>query len=298
MNKQQRGFTLIELIIVMVVTAIVVLMISAIINRPLTSYFDTQRRADLAERAQSAINRMTIELETPLPYSLRVSTSGKTLEFMPIVGLGRYRDSVGRKEIILKPNAPDDAFDSIGPPIPTGTNQGRVVVNNTSAATLYATAIGGTNSGVITTAANLLDVKPCIIDGKTDIDCDDGGGGFDPEVRLTLLSPHTFDQGGSGSPNKRFYIVNDAVTYHCDLAAGTVMRYQGYTLSDTQIEAPALLAAGTNTGLLSSGVTDCKFVVNPGSGTFRAPTVTVLLTVEKDGESATLVKEVQQWNAP
>ncbi len=309
MNRQQRGFTLIELIIVMIVTAIVVVMISTIISRPLTTYFDTQRRADLAERAQVAINRMTIELENPLPYSVRVTNGGKTLEFMPAIAAGRYWDGNGiNKDNELFAKKPDDAFNHLGQfstalTADINATATRIVVNNTSATTLYADATDTVTKdiGVITALDNGLVITPdCVIDGnKNDEDCADGGGA-NPETvdRLTLARGHTFDPSGSGSPQNRFYLVRDAVTYHCDLATETLMRYQGYTLAAIQPNTVASLIAGASQGTLASGVTDCQFVVDSGNGTYRAPLVTMTLTMESDGESVTLVKEVMQWNAP
>jgi MSHA biogenesis protein MshO len=297
MNKQQRGFTLIELIIVMVVTAIVVLMISAIINRPLTSYFDTQRRADLAERAQSAINRMTIELEAPLPYSLRVSTSGRTLEFMPIVGVGRYRDGSAGNENELGVRNPDDAFNHLGDMVDS-VSAGRLAINNTSATTLYNQAFANTDVGVITASGNDVDISDCFIDSTNDKNCVDGGSVIEVVDRITLDRQHRFDPSGSGSPSKRFYVVSDPVTYHCDIVAGTITRYQGYNISASIIEDTTTLSASTSVGLLASNVSDCNFSINLGGGSFSAPLVTLKLTLGTNDENTTLIKEVQQWNAP
>lgn len=272
MTRRQRGFTMIELIIVMVVTAIVVVMISAIITRPLTGYFDTQRRADLADRGQAAINRMAIELENSVPNSVRISVTGTSIEFMPVLGAGRYR-STGAGKLIEKNNSNSEFYTMTSLPIKIFSDT-RIVV---APKNYYVDA----TSSLADSVSDKISIK---IDLPTD---PNRGANF---IRLT--PPPTF---AGGSPSKRFYLARDAVTYNCDIGASTIKRYTGYPLTATQTAIPA---SATSTSTLASGVTACTFSLKAPTAAANFPIVIIRLEMAVDGESMTLFKEVPLWNAP
>lgn len=86
--KTGRGFTLIEMIVAMVLTAIVAGMISIFIARPVEGYIDSARRAELSDVADLALKRITLEVRDALANSVRTTTS--RLEFVPVRSVGRY----------------------------------------------------------------------------------------------------------------------------------------------------------------------------------------------------------------
>lgn len=81
--RSQSGFTLVEAIVAMVVFGIAVALIGMFIRFPIQSYFDTERRARLTDRADTALRRMTRDLRLALPNSVRVMQDGAVqyLEF-------------------------------------------------------------------------------------------------------------------------------------------------------------------------------------------------------------------------
>jgi len=284
----------------MIVTSIVVVMISAIISRPLTGYFDTQRRADLADRGQAAINRMAFELENSVPNSVRIS--GTTIEFMPVLSAGRYRSGGAQKVHVLtktkiknNPPASPLTFNSLGG-VTIGSNN-RIVINNTTASILYADATDASPyTGVITAPApaNGITTSDCWVDSNSDVDCADGLTGKPKETRITIARGHEFNASGNGSPSKRFYLAKDAVTYNCDTGATTLKRYTGYPLVATQVAIPTATSIST----LATGVTACTFSLKAPSAAANLPIVIISLEMTADGEKMTLFKEVQLWNAP
>ncbi len=278
MNKHQRGFTLIELIIVMIVTSIVVVMISAIISRPLTGYFDTQRRADLADRGQAAINRMAFELENSVPNSVRIigTVTDTSIEFMPVLDAGRYR-STGAGKLIEKNNSNSEFYTMTSLDIKTFSDT-RIVVAPKNYYVDATSSVPDSVSDKIT------------ITITTPTDSNRGAN------LIELLPYPTF---AGGSPSKRFYLAKDAVTYHCDLTTKTLMRYQGYTLAAAQPNTVALLTTGGGKqGTLATGVTACTFSLKAPSAAANLPIVIISLEMTADGEKMTLFKEVQLWNAP
>src|SRR5690606_38103456 len=89
--------TLVELIMVIALAGIVAVMISTVMSRPLQSFVDQSRRAELTDLAATALNRMARDIRLAVPNSLR-NESGcspgsecRTLEFLEISAGGRYR---------------------------------------------------------------------------------------------------------------------------------------------------------------------------------------------------------------
>jgi len=92
--KWQRGFTLIEMITVVVVLGIVSVIGAGFIVNATISYQQTQSRALLVNTSRQALERMTRQLRGALPYSVRVTNGGNCVQFMPIAAAGFYREPV------------------------------------------------------------------------------------------------------------------------------------------------------------------------------------------------------------
>src|SRR2546422_10495664 len=87
-RRRLRGVTLIEMIIAMVITGIVVAM-SIFFANPLQQAVDTTTRAELADIADNALQRIGRDVRLALPNSVR--TNGTVIEFIPLRTGGRYR---------------------------------------------------------------------------------------------------------------------------------------------------------------------------------------------------------------
>src|SRR5699024_3808677 len=88
----QRGLTLIEAIIVMVITGIIAAVVAVFIRAPVQGYVDSVQRAELSDVADTALRRMTRDLRRALPNSVRISTDGQAVEFLLTKSGGRYLD--------------------------------------------------------------------------------------------------------------------------------------------------------------------------------------------------------------
>jgi MSHA biogenesis protein MshO len=272
---RSRGVTLLEMIIVISITAILAGVVAVFISRPVESYADATRRAEMTDIADTALRRMTRDLRTALPNSIRTTTLAGVLylEFLPMTGGGRYRaqaqsDGTGNA---LDFNLPVDAsFDVIGtmPALVLGDS---IVIYNLSASGVVANAYSGDNR---------RDYAPPV-------------AGSTITITPTAL-PYPF-----ASPGNRFQVVREPVTYACSPAPGAreLRRYWGYPIQAAQPTPPTPPLAGSN-ALLASEIETCSFIYEADSAARRTGVVHVQLEIKRDNEVIRLFQQVHVSNVP
>lgn len=261
------GFTLVELVVVIVITGIVAALGGMLISSPIQGYIDLSRRAELVDAADNSLHRMQRDIRQALPNSIRVSTGGLTLELLHTVDGGRYR-AQGPGNILDFAQAADSDFDVLGELDDDPIAGQQLVVYNIAASESSGNAYSGDNRREI--VAGAVGVKNFV--------------NFTP-----TLAPFPFQ-----SPYQRFFLVDQAVSYVCtpSLAGGTLMRYAGYAITDPQP------TSGLGTGsLLANHVTACAFTYTGGSSQ-RAGLVMLQLTLADQGEAITLLQQTHVDNAP
>ena len=119
-TNSPRGFTLIELILVIVLIGILSVVATVFILPPFQAAADIERRATLVDAADLAVNRITREVRNALPNSLRVSAN--QIEFISTVTSGRYRrlPAPGGGSDIFVPGRSNGSFDVLGGLIDSG----------------------------------------------------------------------------------------------------------------------------------------------------------------------------------
>ena len=88
---RHHGFTLVELIMVIVIMGAIGGMVSVFMKSPIDAYFDSARRAALTDVADTTVRRMARDIQRALPNSVSTSTDNLCLEFIPTKTGGRYR---------------------------------------------------------------------------------------------------------------------------------------------------------------------------------------------------------------
>lgn len=272
-ERRQRGVTLIEMIVAIVVTGILVTMASMFGRWQIQSYLDVSTRAGLADAGDTALRRMKRELQSALPNSVRVS--GNFLEFVPIRDGGRYRAESGGgagDDPLDFSSSTDGSFDVFGPTVNIASGESLVIFN-----------LGQTGSDVY------------------------AGTSRRTATAGTGLSKVTFAPGGVqfpfASPSNRFHIVSTPVTFECAPDAanptqGVLRRRWGYAFASSQPVAVADFAGGSSATLVD-GVVACTLVYAPGV-LQRNGIVSIRLTLANaDGsERIELMHEVEVLNAP
>ncbi|MFD2167779.1 PilW family protein [Thalassotalea euphylliae] len=95
MTRLNKGFTLLEMVTVIVLLGVVSVGIGAIINLGSRTYVDVTTRDELIGGARFAVERMNREIRSALPNSLKDTSIGnsKCIEFRPIVTSFVYTDA-------------------------------------------------------------------------------------------------------------------------------------------------------------------------------------------------------------
>jgi MSHA biogenesis protein MshO len=111
----QRGFTLLEMVIVIVIIGIVGSIVAMFIRSPIDAYFASARRAAMTDVADTTVRRLARDVRSALPNSIRLP-SPTCLEFIPTKTGARYRvdvDATGGGDT-LDFNASDTSFNMLG----------------------------------------------------------------------------------------------------------------------------------------------------------------------------------------
>ena len=98
MTKFQQGFTLVEAVMVIAITGIIAAVVATFIRAPVQGSFDSARRAELTDVADTAVRRISRDLRLALPNSVRVQLVAGVyyLEFLQTSDGGRYRSEERR----------------------------------------------------------------------------------------------------------------------------------------------------------------------------------------------------------
>lgn len=265
-HKSLRGFTLIEMVMVIVITGIVATMVSSFIRAPIDGYMDMTRRAELVDAAESALRLMARDIRRALPNSLRLN--GGALEMINTIDAGRYRlDPPGNAATRLEFNKIDTDFDIIG----AFNNVSKPFASATDQLVVYNLGAGGADAytgNVITPAGTTITIT---------------ASGTDDHVTLNVGHQFPFE-----SPRQRIFLTDGAISYYC--ANSQLLRNGPYAITAVQPTTPA----GTT---VTTHLTGCNFTYNPGTAS-RAALITLDLTLSDGGESIRLIQQVHVDNLP
>jgi len=283
-GHKQRGFTLIEIVITLVISAVVVSFVSMFISGPVRGFTDQARRARLVDAADSALQRIGRDVRRALPNSVRITTNAGVvaLEVLSTVDGARYRaQPPGTTAQILDFATADGSFNVLGP----FTQLTKPWSSTTSYLAIYNVGVPGADAYEL---ANVI-TPP----GTTIAVADDGGG----EDRVTLTPAFKF---GYTSPTQRVFLVDGPVTYLCSPVTGTLLRYSGYTIDANQANRDStaeLLGAGATQSLMANQISACAFTYTVGTAE-RAGLVTLSITISSQGEAVSLLQQVHVDNVP
>jgi len=262
MRRLSKGFTLVELILVILVLGIVSTSITSFITFGVGIYNDVSGRDKQLSDSRFVIERITRELREALPNSVRVSSDGTCLEFIPILASSSYIDipvlpDVASNTITLV--ASDETFDQ---------GNTKIVVYPLNSSEIYVD--GGLTSGKLFNISSY-------------------GTTVDNVMTLTLDNSVLFDDD---SPTERYFIIKDSVAY-CQDTDNTIKRYQGHAFTASQSVPPS------GTGILMAERQSNATPFSALSATLlRNSIIVVDFTFTYEDEDLRQINEVHVANVP
>jgi MSHA biogenesis protein MshO len=283
--RPAAGFTLIELIVVIVISAIVAVFIVLFLDTPIESYFAQTRRSDLADSAHRISDAVTADARTALPNSMRVNAAATALELLATEGVARYygrgdKDGLQANEELTIGTAVTmfgtlDSFTTQALPYQAPYlsigNLGTAAYTAYNSATQVMTPAGT----VVTLNPNpSMTPPPAFVAG---------------ENQVSLSAAMTFKAAGAPVTQPLMhsaYLVSGPVSYVCKAnaanpTAGTLMRYSGYTITRAQAVPPA----GTG-ALIAHDVSACTISIVPAPASYAYGQIAILrVTLASNGET-------------
>lgn len=270
-RPHQAGFTLVELIMVIVIMGVIGGIVAVFIKSPIDAYFASARRAALTDVADTAVRRMARDLRKALPNSIR-NPNSQCLEFIPTRTGGRYRadvDAAGNGDILDFAVA-DTSFDMLG----ANSALADQAIKVGDLVAVYNLGIPG---------ADAYD----LVNSNTSAVTSVGAGTLANETKIGINAR----QFPLASGSNRFHVIpvgENVVAYVCN--GGNLRR---------TVRAFADAACPTSGAILASNVGSCNFVYS-GSDLQRNALMqlSIAFTDTDSGETVSLYHEVHVNNTP
>jgi len=267
-KTHQQGFTLVELVMVIVLMGVIGGMVAVFMKSPIDAYFASARRAALTDVADTAVRRMARDIRKALPNSI-LNPNIQCLEFIPTRTGGRYRADVnptGNGDI-LDFTTLDGSFDMLG--ANSALTDQAIVAGDVVA--VYNLGIPGSDAYAGDNTSTVSAV---------------GAGTLANETKITI-TPKQFPLA-SGS--NRFHVIPNGESVVAYVCSGGNLRRTVRAFAGASCP-----ATGT---ILASNVGSCTFVYN-GSDLQRNALVQLSITFkDSSGETVSLYHEVHVNNTP
>ena len=263
-----RGFTLVEMVTVIVLLGILSVGVTGFLKFGTQIYVDVTNRDELISSARFVIERLNREIRTALPNSVRVNSAAgvECLEYTPIVASTTYLD------IPVAPEPDRETISVIEFDDSSYSNDLSVAVYPLSATDVY-----GSNDKVF------------VLDDTKSIDDTN-----DPEWLLTLGAKVAFAED---SPTKRLYFIDSAVSY-C-VQDNQITRHTDYTRDSKNIPKDDGILMANYTGVGIIGGVDYGFPFRVSNAIqSRNAIVSIKFNFTRNGETLYFNNEIQVPNVP
>lgn len=296
-HNNQRGFTLVELVMVIVIMGVIAGMVTVFMKSPIDAYIASGRRAAMTDVADTVVRRMARDIHKALPNSLRLPTSGTTcIEFIPTKTGGRYRAEAPGDMLDFTSASGDTSFEVFGD---MGTTvippDQRVTANDIVA--VYNLGIPGSDAYSGDNLALVRTPTPGAVTSTFTITADLSG--------VTNIGK----QFPLASGSNRFHVIpanEQVVSYVCAGVGlpvggdgpGTLYRITSSlaTAGSTFSSCPAPVTGSAGTSVLANNVSTCSFTYDAASQ--RNAIVQMTLGLTRSDETVTLYHEIHVDNTP
>lgn len=294
---RQQGFTLIEMIAAIVVSAIIAIGVVDFIGRSVEGFDSTANRNQLASAGRTAIDRLAMELHNALPNSIRTSTAApggdQCIEFIPVRASTTYINP----PFTGSGSTSFDVVDFV--PTEHGVSGGFAVIYPDRVNELYDGDNGAPGGWPNFPARGRIQEISSIADSAAA-----------DQSTVTLVKTHRFDRR---SPNDRFFVTEEPVSY-C-VSGSKLYRYSNYGFFQSQTdqeESPGTCEIASSDACLPnySAAPDKRLITdsidNTGVTTFsvgsqtltRNALISIQLSLTSNGDVVNLKHEVLTRSVP
>lgn len=294
-HQKHRGFTLIEMIMVIVILGTVSAVITVFMKSPVDAYFTASRHSTLSDTADTVLRRVGRDVRKSLPNSLRPIGGGSCVEFIPTKTGERYRtQGAGLLDFTVSATS----FNMLGSNTSFPANQqiaanDYVVIYNLGNGITGADAYSATNQN------------------KAQVSSVATPTGTPPETTISIAAT----QFPLASPSNRFQVVSGSeqvVGFACIPAApttdasgngtGVLYRYVSSFPGTASTTCPSSApSTGTNNvasvSVMANKLSACSFTYS-GSDTQRISLLRMSIGITLGGDTANLLQEVHVNNTP
>ena len=289
MMRRESGFTLVEIVVVMVLVGIIGGVLAMQLGPTIQGYLAVSRRAALTSQADTALRRIVAEVRSAVPNSLR-QVSAQCVELVPTIDGGRMRTgpdvaNAAAPGVFLDGFTAGSAFDVVSRftnPVSAGD---LIVIGSQNTDDLY-----GSNAANVATIASVAN---------------NPAGTNTGQHRITLSAPLVLPQGHEGG---RFVVVPNnqrSVSYVCDNvgrdtsgADGTGILYR-ITRNALALAAACPATSLATAAIVATNVERCVFSYSPNVGaTQESGFLQLQLTLRSSGESVPLSLGAHVDNMP
>lgn len=261
--RRVSGFTLIELITVIIVLAITSTIGAGFVVDVVDQYQKAQVRSTLVRRGSVVMEQLSRQLRMAVPNSVRISPTSDCVEYMPLLGGSFYTDAVSDAENGM---AAVSAVSTVSFSL-NGETPEHVLIAPMSASEIY----------TLSTTASRVTA---------------GSWGSEPYSTVIFSSAHQFHRN---SLNRRLLVAGDPKRF-C-ISGQQLVRYEGYGLNTAAIS--NAIPSGASTVLMATEVdaVGTAFALSVGSEN-RNAALTIALAFSDQTESIILDSQVFIRNVP
>jgi MSHA biogenesis protein MshO len=254
-RRYQQGFTLVELVTVIVILGVLATSITSFLRFGTKSYTDAADREALISTARFVVERLNREVRHALPNSIRtIGDNNQCLEFVPIDKSAIYLD------IPVAPEASSNRVEVVMLEDPLKATTQYVAVYALNSADIY-----NTTTGVVEAFSSV-----------------NNSGNKQTPSSINFSSSILFN---AESPTSRLYFIESPVSYCVE--SKSIFRYQGYGFGNYASNGLP------NVGNTTARVLMAEYIANYSTSGNVAPFSTFPATLQRNGLALTRLKFVR-----